>query len=102
MIYAAHYNYDYEENMVSSTDLGAVMQDIKYTFEATREITHEKFSDEIDMIYSEGDWKGFTLHALDPETGTSVKIKLKAASKACISNHTMLEFSAWLTNQIAA
>jgi hypothetical protein len=92
MIYAAHYNYDYEETMFSSFSLEEVMQDVETTFETECQITDPRFGDEVDNIYSMGSWKGFALYAIDPETGKTANISVKNASKACMSNHEMLEF----------
>lgn len=92
MIYLVHYNYDYDESMCSSRDLRAILENIRDAFGVEAEITHPDFASEVDESYEGGNWKGFTFHALDPETAAHLAIDLSKASKAVVSNHTMVEF----------
>jgi|TARA_R100000687_G_C6407731_1_gene144938 hypothetical protein len=92
MIYVAHYNYDYDESMSSGRDLRAILENIRDAFGVDAEVTDSDFADEVDESYAGGGWKGFTIHALDPETGAHLAIDLSKASKAVVSNHTMVEF----------
>mgnify|MGYP000079261462 CR=1 FL=1 len=102
MIYAAHLNYDYEESMFTATDLTEVLTYIKDSFEAERGISDAGFSDEINDIYSGGNWKGFDLYAINPATGRNVRVELSRAGKACVSNHAMVPFVNRLKKQTAA
>lgn len=92
MIYLVHYNYDYDESLRSGRDLHAVLGHIRETFEVEVEICDKEFAQEVDLSYEGGNWKGFTLHALDPETAAVIPIDLKAASAAAASNHAKIEF----------
>ena len=76
MIYVAHYNYDYDESMSSGRDLRAILENIRDAFGVDAEVTDSDFADEVDESYAGGGWKGFTIHALDPETGAQQNITL--------------------------
>lgn len=102
MIYLAHYNYDYNESMHSARDLRQVLEDIQASFDVEVEITDASFADEVDHIYSEGNWKGFTVHVLDPESAALIELDLKEASAALRSNHAMIRFEGKLRKSFEA
>lgn len=92
MIFIAHFNYDYNESMESSRDLRSILLSIRTAFDAGRDISDPGFSQEVDELYASGDWKGLTLHALDPETAKIHMIELEEACLAASSSHRRLEF----------
>ena len=101
MIFLVHYNHDYHESMSAHFDLTVALREIRAAFEVEVEISHPEFADEVMESYENSNWKGFTMHALDPATGALVEIGLNDPSLAEGSAHARLAYIAKLRKELA-
>ena len=102
MILLVCYNYDFEQTLTSFTSPEAAMADIVETFDVALDPGNPDIPAAVMDRYKEGDWKGFSVHALDPASATSIEISIEDVNAALASNHARLNFERKIAARLAA